>query len=421
MNIKTVLATLMLAVSAVSFAYQAEGRYRQEIRNPIRGENYTLIRTLDLNADGTARLTTEYRGDRPTVDLLVRDDYGSIMERVSSSRIVYHSGTWRQNGNRVSLNLDRMMWSRDTRNIRSTFEFDRNRDELIALRQDTGNYGDRMMRLRLSERFRPGNEPDPRRIRGTYGWGEDVKAQEGDSIYFRQLRLNEDGSAELTSEYAGARPRTDRSLLDLYGSLFAQVVANRRITHRGKWRESDGRIYVDLDRLSSGSFPQNIRSSFRLDPRGNELIVLESDRQDYGSRDFRLRRDWTPRSVSGPISGARPPVFQSNNTIEYDKSANGGGFLNREGAVARELHQARLILRKNGDFELRVRGQSEWIIRGKYDMENDTTIKLEGYEAEGLRGFLSGQATLNRSKELRKISLRGEIRGGRTSVTFDAR
>lgn len=421
MNTKTVLATLMLAVSALSFAYQAEGRYRQEIRNPSRGQSYTLIRTLDLNTDGTAKLTTEYRGDRPRVDLLVRDDYGSIMERVSSSRVVYHSGNWRQSGNRVSLNLDRMMWSRDVRNVRSSFEFDLNRDDLVAVRQDTGNYGDRLMRLRISERFRPGNDSDSRRIRGTYGWGEEVKSQEGESIYFRQLRLNEDGSAEMMSEYVGGRPRMERSLLDTYGSLFAQVVANRRITHRGKWRESDGRVYVDLDRLSAGSFPQNVRSSFRLDPRGNELLVLDSDRQDYGSRNVRFRRDWNPRRITGPSTGPRPPVFESINTIEYDQVSNGGGFLSREGTVARELRQARLILRKNGDFELRVRGQGEWIIRGRYEMTNANTVQLEAYEAEGIRGILTGQATLSEDKELRKINLRGEIRGGRTTLTFDGR
>jgi hypothetical protein len=280
------------------------------------------------------------------------------------------------------------------------------------------------MRLRLSERFRGSNEPDPRRLRGTYGWGEDVKSQEGESIYFRQLRLNEDGSAELVSEYSGARPRMDRSLLVTYGSLFAEVVSNRRITHRGKWRVSDGRIYVDLDRLAGGSgnpFGQNIRSSFRLDPRGNELLVLESDRQDYGSRDFRFRRDWSPRRITGPVTGPRPPVFESNNTIEYDQVSNGGGFLNREGTVARELRQARLILRKNGDFELRVRGQGEWINRGRYDLTNSNTVQLEAHEAEGIRGILTGQATLSEDKKLRKITLRGEIRGGRTTLTFDGR
>lgn len=418
MNIRTVFAGMLLAASALSFAWPPEGRYRQEIRNPMRGESYSLIRTLDLNTDGRAKLTTEYKGDRPSVDLLVRDDYGNIMERVSDHRIVYHSGTWRTNGDRIEVELTRLKVAGEERNVHSAFEFDLDRDELIAKRQDTGDYGDRMMRLRLSEKFRSDGEPDTKRLRGTYGWGEDIKADGGESIYMRHLKLNENGSAELVSEYSGERPRLDRQYLDSFGALFAEVVSNRKITHRGKWRESDGKIFVELDKVGGGAFAQNIRSAFRLDPRGDELLVLDTDRTDYGSREFRLKRDWTPRRI-----GVRGDAYQglvSRNTTEFDQVASGGGFLNREGSKARELRQARLILRKNGDFELRVRGDGEYVFRGVYNIKSDTVVELEVREADGHRGLITGTVTTSKDSRLRKISIRGDLQGQRMTLTFDA-
>lgn len=418
MNIRTVFAGLLLAASALSFAWPPEGKYRQEVRNPMRGESYSLIRTLDLNTDGKAKLTTEYKGDRPSVDLLVRDDYGNIMERVSEHRIVYHSGTWRLNGNRIVVELTRLKAGGDERNVHSAFEFDLNGEELLAKSQDTGDYGDRPMRLRLTEKFRSSGEPDPKRLRGTYGWGEDVKAEDGESLYFRRLRLNDDGSAELVSEYSGARPRMDRQYLDAFGALFAEVVSNRKITHRGKWRESDGKIFVELDKLGGGAFAQNIRSAFRLDPRGDELLVLDTDRTDYGSREFRLKRDWTPRRIGDRDDG--PPRLEPRKTTELDQDVNGGGFLNREGSRARELRQARLILRKNGDFELRVRGDGEYVLRGVYNLKSDTTVELEVREADGHRGLVTGTATFSKDRQLRKISIRGDLQGQRMSLTFDA-
>jgi len=420
MNIRTVFAGLLLTASALTLASPPEGRYRQEVRNPMRGESYSLIRTLDLNTDGKAKLTTEYKGDRPSVDLLVRDDYGNIMERVSDHRIVYHSGNWRRNGNRIAVELTRLKAGDDERNVHSAFEFELNGDELIAKSQDTGDYGDRMMRLRLSERFRSEGEPDLRRLRGTYGWGEDLKSEDGESIYVRRLRLNEDGSAELVSEYTGARPRMDRQYLDAFGSLFAEVVSNRKITHRGKWRESDGKILLELDKVGGGDFAQNIRSAFRLDPRGDELLVLDTDRTDYGSRDFRLKRDWSPRRIGGSSVSSLPPI-DNRRTTELELEADGGGFLNREGAPARQLRQARLILRKDGNFELRVRGEGEYVFRGLYDKKSETSVQLEIREADGHRGLVVGTVTLSKDRQMRKISVRGDLQGQRMSLTFDAR
>ena len=418
MNTRTVFAGMLLAASALGFGWPPEGRYRQEVRNPMRGESYSLIRTLDLNTDGKAKLTTEYKGDRPSVDLLVRDDYGNIMELVSENRIVYHSGNWRLNGNRIVVELTRLKAGGDERNVHSAMEFDLNGEELLAKSQDTGDYGDRMLRLRLSEKFRSSGEPDPKRLRGIYGWGEEVKAEGGESLYYRRLRLNDDGSAELTSEYSGARPRMDRQYLDAFGALFAEVVSNRKITHRGKWRESDGKVFVELDKVGGGAFAQNIRSAFRFDPRGDELLVLDTDRTDYGSREFRLKRDWAPKRIEE--RGDNYQGLLSRKTTELDQDVNGGGFLTREGSRARELRQARLILRKNGDFELRVRGDGEYVFRGVYNMQSNTSVQLEVREADGHRGLITGTATFSKDRQLRKISIRGDLQGQRMSLTFDA-
>jgi hypothetical protein len=110
----------------------------------------------------------------------------------------------------------------------------------------------------------------------------------------------------------------------------------------------------------------------------------------------------------------------SRKTTELDQDVNGGGILNREGSKARELRQARLILRKNGDFELRVRGDGEYVFRGVYNLQSDTSVQLEVREADGHRGIVTGTATLSKDRQLRKISIRGDLQGQRMSLTFDA-
>jgi hypothetical protein len=420
---RKVAPLLILVVLPLAAIGAPAGKYRQEIRNPFRGSDYTLVRTLNLFADGRAELYTEYRGDRPDVDGAVRDALGDLMRNLRDVKKIKHAGNWHVSRNRVQVELSRLDAGDDDRNVASDFEFERIDDELIARRQDSTDYGDRSLRLRMIQDWGRGPEEDDfdvKRHRGKYGWGTELKGEDGESFYIRRLELNTDRSAYLISEYSGKRPRLNKETTDDFGILFAEVVANKKITHRGKWAEENGRIRVDLTRVGGGDFAQNVSSSFVFDPRGDELILVEGDRSDYGSVSFRMRKDWSPGRL-GDFPDEPKPSFGHRTYTELDISADGGGMLSHEGTKAREFDRARLILRKDGRFELRLQGDGSETFRGHYDLDRNNNVTLDAREAFGGSAAGSGEVNLNGRGGIGKIILRGDARGRRFTLNFTGR
>jgi hypothetical protein len=393
-------------------AYLPEGTYRQEIRSPFR-QDYTLVRTLHLNRDGSADLYTEYRGDRPSVDRQTREDYGDLMTEVRDHRRIHHRGTWRGDLRRVTVELTRLTAGGAVSTVHSAIEFDLSGDTLSARRQDTREYGSRLMRLRLENAFGDWDEPGYGRTRGTYGWSATLRSNGNVTRLTRRLRLYDNRSAELVSEYSGDRPRITRELQSEYGALLAEVASSRRITHSGRWSSDGRRIRVELERIGGGLFGQTVRSSFLLEDRGDELIVLEQDRGDYGSRIMRFRRD---EFTSGdPWPGGGTPV-----TTEVDETTTGRGTVSREGYRPQEVDWARVILRRDGRFEIRLRGREELAFRGTYDVGR-LFISLYANEAWGQSAGLAGRVSIRDNGEIGVIELRGEVRGDRVTVTFEGR
>ena len=96
-------------------------------------------------------------------------------------------------------------------------------------------------------------------------------------------------------------------------------------------------------------------------------------------------------------------------------------MLSHEGSKARSLDQMRLILSQNGKFELRVQGQASEVIRGNYDVKRDNSISLDVTDAFGGSARGAGEAQLDRNGNIGKVTLRGDARGRRFTLTFTAR
>ncbi len=429
--------------AGAALAFPPEGKYREEVRNPFRGQNVNLTKTLHLRLGGKAELYFEYKGDKPVLDLWITDEFGGLMEVVRDYRKLKHTGTWRPNGNRILVELTRIEAGDQQANLHSAIEFELFGDELQAKKQDKGDYGDRPMRFRLLERYDtapppgpnpgpgpvplpapgPGESFDPGKRKGNYAWAEEVAGANGPSLLVRRLKLNGDKSAELISEYLGDKPRLEQGSTSTFGALFAEVVARRKISHKGTWREVDGRVRVDLDRIGSGDFAQNVHSAFILDIQGKDLAVREQDGGDYGSRGSPFRRDFNPSAPSLPSIPGKPLPETSPrppNTMELDVEASGGGAVAFQGSKAMEVAKLRVVLGKNSRFEIRAKGSEEAVFKGAYELKNDGRILLEVAEAFGRPASGAGTLDLARGGKVRKLVLRGFAGDRRYTATFDA-
>jgi len=436
------LLAAVLASSVVAWAFPPEGKYREELKNPFRGQNFSLVKTLHLRIGGKAEMYFEYKGDPPVLDLWMVDEFGALMEGVRDYRKLKHSGTWKPSGNRILVELTKLEGGGREGSRHSAIEFELFGDELQARKQDKGDYGDRLMRLQLLERYDsapipgpgptpipvpPGESFDPSKRKGNYAWAEDVAGLEGPSVLVRRLKLNGDKSAELVSEYLGAKPRLEAGSSGQYGSLFAEVVARRKISHKGAWKEIDGKVVVDLDRIGSGEFAQNVHSRFVLGIQGKDLTVSEQDGGDYGSRGSPFRRDWSPSAPSlpqipgppgGPI-GPTPNIRQPK-VLEMDVQTAGNGTASHQGNPAVELSQARFTFAKNGRFEIRVKGSQEAVFKGVYELKGDDRLVLEVSEAFGRSASGAGTLDLGRGGAPRKLMLRGFAGDRRYTIAFES-
>lgn len=421
-SLRFVLGVALCSAFSLAWAWPS-GKYREEIRNPFPRSDSSLVRTLNLYRDGKAELYSEYRGDRPEVNPAVRAVLGGLMNEVQDHRKIRHEGRWRRSGGRIVVELDRLDAGGDERRVSSTIEFEDTRQDLRAVRQDESDYGNRKMRLDPVEDWGgedQGDDIDTGASKGTYGWGEEVKAEDGRSYYIRRLKLNGDRSAELISEYKGSRPRVDQGVLDQYGVLFSQVAANRKISHKGQWREDRNGIRVELDRVGGGLFAERVSSTFLFDLNGDTLAPKETDRTDYGSRSVKLRKDWSSDFDDRPRPPELPSPPSKGGGTELDTAVDGGGMLSYEGTRARELGRARLILRNDGRFEIRVSGQANEVFSGRYDLDRNNRVDLEVRDAFGRSATGRGHATLRRG-DLGTIELRGTAGGRRFTLNFTGR
>jgi hypothetical protein len=440
---KRVLLACLAATAATGALAFPEGKYREETRSPFRGDDSRLVRTLNLHPGGEAELYSEYRGDRPTVDYLILGESGELMREVREHRKIRHFGTWRLEGRRVHVRLDRLEVNDDRRSLGSDFEFEWDGDELVSRRQDTRDYGRRTMRLRQIERWRdydarddrydrydPRNDRyDPRSDRydprydrydtGSYTWSEEIKADRGPAFLVRRLSLRSDGSAELVTELTGSRPRLSRREVEEHGLLFAEAMANERIVHEGNWRaESGGRLRVDLSRVRGATLSQGVQSRFVFEPRDRELIAVEWDRADYGDKRPRFSRYGGRPEDPFRDRYTRPSV---SGRTDLSLEADGGGSWSFEGRRAEEPTWVQLILNRDGRFELRTNARGTGSIRGEYRYRDDERIELEAFEADGSSARGTGMAILDERGRLRRIEMRGDARGRRFTLNFTAR
>jgi hypothetical protein len=98
------------------------GAFRSAAQTGYGREENRLIRVLRINQDGTAQLSSRFRGIEPTTS---RDNirlYGSLLIDIQKKKKIYHSGTWRVNGRRLEVSLNTLD-ERDRVDCRLVFEF----------------------------------------------------------------------------------------------------------------------------------------------------------------------------------------------------------------------------------------------------------------------------------------------------------
>lgn len=117
------------------------GAYRTSAQSRWRGDDYRIIWVLRIYEDGSAQLSTRYQGNEPQIRRDSVSFFGLVLREVQRRRKVIHTGTWREVGRRLEVNLT--TWDdRQRGDTRFIFYFaDRDRKELTTVSWDRNLYG----------------------------------------------------------------------------------------------------------------------------------------------------------------------------------------------------------------------------------------------------------------------------------------
>lgn len=361
---------LTLAAFAGSSAQDFSGTHTGEQSSVEPGERYTLVRTLRIDRNGNAELTSQYRGDRPSVTKRAVDAFGWLLGDIARESLIRHRGTWREDRGRLRLSLRSIQAGSQTYSTNSEFLFEIQRSQLIAVDQDREHYGQQNLRLNFSGSG--GGQSGS--VVGTYEVRQDSRDRANEFTLIRTLRLDSNGTASLEWWYQGDEPNVSRNNLRLYGEILADMTPVRRITHSGRWSQNRNEIRIDLDRLGSRD---RVSSTLRFDLRGRDLVFDSWDRENYGSERLTFR----PGSSGG--SGGRPPTdawspvegsytmnFTLESTAEITRTlilrSGGQAVLETEYPSNRRTQVTPTDQRKFGEPILRLGTQRVFVMEGSW-------------------------------------------------------
>jgi GAF domain-containing protein len=184
--------------------------------------------TLEVKRDQTVALTTAYKEGRKSV---------------------VQTGTWKAQGNRLTVDLDRQ----DGRRVRETLVLERRGAELVAVDWDRRKYG--------QEGFRVSRVGEVADLIGTY----------------RRSYVGSEGRVEVTLEV-----KRDQTVVLTTG----YEEGRKPVVQTGTWKAQGNRLTVDLDRQDG----RRVRETLVLERRGAELVAVDWDREKYGQEGFRVTR-----------------------------------------------------------------------------------------------------------------------------------
>ncbi len=239
------------------------GAYRTSAYSRWRGDDYRLIWVLRIQEDGSAQISTRYRGTDPQVRRESLSFFGLVLQEVQRRRKVIHTGTWREVGRRLEVTLTNLD-DRQRRECRFTFSFaDRDRKTLTTASWDRNYYGVSGFQFE--------------RIEDSYA-DDDDRYDGGDS----NINLNQRGRGQFTLErrrdqnitYIAVTSRANREV-DVTISFFGQnrMTLTGRLERRDAYSlrirlvradnaNADGFLTVDL---ASGNSINNVYGEGRID------------------------------------------------------------------------------------------------------------------------------------------------------------
>jgi hypothetical protein len=121
------------------------------------------------------------------------------------------------------------------------------------------------------------------------------------------------------------------------------------------------------------------------------------------------------------IASACAAIASAQTFGELNADRRGTGAIRFENQREEELTDATVLLKRNGEAEVRLTGTNTTTFRGRWTATNDNTVDLNltsgfGYGTMEARG----RVTLTRGGGFDRIELNGRSRGRNFTVTFDA-
>ncbi len=228
------------------------GAYRTSAYSRWRGDDYRIIWVLRIQEDGSAQLSTRYRGTEPQIRRDSVSFFGLVLREVQRRRKVIHTGTWREVGRRLEVNLT--TWDdRQRGDTRFIFYFaDRDRKELTTVSWDRNLYGSSGFQF---ERIADSNADDDDRYDGS---DSDLNLfQRGRGLLTVERRRNQNITSVSVTSRAGREVDVTISFfganrMTLSGRLERRDAYSLRIRLvRADNANADGFLTVDLGSRNS--------------------------------------------------------------------------------------------------------------------------------------------------------------------------
>jgi len=122
----------------------AAGHYTSVSRWSARGDRFSIRYVINLGSDGHSRLEATSLEDRnmPNNDRNT-NPHGDILRYMHTGHDVIQTGNWDQNGNDVTIRLNRIQYGRTTRSKSETLRCRLSGNGLVIDSFDRNFYGDR--------------------------------------------------------------------------------------------------------------------------------------------------------------------------------------------------------------------------------------------------------------------------------------
>lgn len=221
---------------------------------------------------------------------------------------------------------------------------------------------------------------------------------------FTEIRSNVSGTGDLRINNETLRLTEAQVSLDRNSNFSLTLKSDRRTLHfTGTWI-----------RTSHVGARLTIKGGTMRDARGTGDVLLNTD---WSVSSVNLNGSGTEGSFLGTFRANRggssgPPLIGG----VLDQTKNGAGTLRFADSRERErLSRARVVLTRNGDFEINVSGRNSWRYRGTWRYGNDSDIRLTFANRQG-----SGILHTDFRGGFSSFELAGRVDGRSFSVDFRA-